>query len=169
MRPEAKAQIYSLNEVLPANQVARMWGVLDQLERTRGKRKGWRSRRRKSKLQVVKFVCLDVYQSFTMVGGSYYTPCYHNPNRLRQSTISNKPILIDQNTTFQPEAVSNQICLSMPRHPIGTKSWPIAFSCTPSPFSKPTFLSLIILLTRDRKRRQLIHMLIIRLNGYWIF
>ena len=37
MRPEAKAQIYSVNEKLPADQVARMWGVLDQLERTRRK------------------------------------------------------------------------------------------------------------------------------------
>ena len=39
MRPEAKAQIYSVNKNLPADQVARMWGVLDQLERTRRKRK----------------------------------------------------------------------------------------------------------------------------------
>ena len=29
VRPEAKAQIYSVNEDLLANQVARMWGVLD--------------------------------------------------------------------------------------------------------------------------------------------
>jgi len=39
MRSEAKAQIYSVNENLPANQVARMWGVLDRLERTRRKKK----------------------------------------------------------------------------------------------------------------------------------
>ena len=39
MRPEAKAQIYSVNENLPADQVARIWGVLDELERTRRKRK----------------------------------------------------------------------------------------------------------------------------------
>ena len=39
MRLEAKAQIYSVNEDLPANQVARMWGILDQLERTREKKK----------------------------------------------------------------------------------------------------------------------------------
>ena len=39
MRPEAKAQIYSINENLPADQVARMWCVLDQLERTRRKEK----------------------------------------------------------------------------------------------------------------------------------
>ena len=43
MRPEAKAQIYSVNEKLPADQVAdqvaRMWCILDQLERTRRKRK----------------------------------------------------------------------------------------------------------------------------------
>jgi len=39
MRPEAKARIYSVNENLPADQVARMWGVLDQLERTRRKEK----------------------------------------------------------------------------------------------------------------------------------
>ena len=39
MRPEDKAQIYSVNENLPADQVARMWCVLDQLERTRRKEK----------------------------------------------------------------------------------------------------------------------------------
>jgi len=39
MRPETKAQIYSVNENLPADQVARMWCVLDQLERTRRKEK----------------------------------------------------------------------------------------------------------------------------------
>ena len=39
MRPEAKAQIYSVNENLPANQVARMWDILDQLEKTCGKKK----------------------------------------------------------------------------------------------------------------------------------
>ena len=39
MRPEAKAQIYSVNKNLPADQVARMWGVFDQLERTRRKEK----------------------------------------------------------------------------------------------------------------------------------
>ena len=39
MRLEAKAQIYSVNENLAANQVAWMWGVLDQLEKTRRKKK----------------------------------------------------------------------------------------------------------------------------------
>ena len=39
MRPEAKAQIYSVNENLSADQVARMWCVLDQLERTCRKEK----------------------------------------------------------------------------------------------------------------------------------
>ena len=39
MRPDAKAHIYSVNENLPADQVARMWGVLDQLEKTRLKEK----------------------------------------------------------------------------------------------------------------------------------
>ena len=39
MRPEAKAHIYSVNEDLLENQVARMWGVLDHLERTREKEK----------------------------------------------------------------------------------------------------------------------------------
>jgi len=39
MRPDAKAQIYSINENLLADQVARMWGILDQLERTRRKEK----------------------------------------------------------------------------------------------------------------------------------
>ena len=33
MCPEAKAQIYSVNENLLADLVARLWGVLDQLER----------------------------------------------------------------------------------------------------------------------------------------
>ena len=32
MRPEAKTQIYSVNKNLSADQVARMWGILDQLE-----------------------------------------------------------------------------------------------------------------------------------------
>ena len=39
MHPEAKAHIYSVNEDLLENQVARMWGVLDHLERTREKEK----------------------------------------------------------------------------------------------------------------------------------
>ena len=39
MRPEAKAQIYSVNENLSADQVARMLCVLDQLERTRRNKK----------------------------------------------------------------------------------------------------------------------------------
>jgi len=39
MRPKAKAQIYSVNENLPADRVARMWCVIDQLERTRRKEK----------------------------------------------------------------------------------------------------------------------------------
>ena len=39
MRLEGKAQIYSVNEDLPANQVARMWDVFDQLERARRKKK----------------------------------------------------------------------------------------------------------------------------------
>ena len=67
MHPEAKAQIYSVNENLPANQVAWMWGVLDQLERTRGKEKRWRSCRQESKLQVeyicVCWMCFNLYNS----------------------------------------------------------------------------------------------------------
>ena len=39
MRPKGKAQIYSVNKNLPADQAARMWCVLDQLERTRRKEK----------------------------------------------------------------------------------------------------------------------------------
>ena len=39
MRLEAKTHIYSVNENLPADQVARMWCVLDQLEKTRQKEK----------------------------------------------------------------------------------------------------------------------------------
>ena len=39
MRPEAKAQIYSVNKNLPVDQVSRMWCVFDQLERTRRKEK----------------------------------------------------------------------------------------------------------------------------------
>ena len=39
MRTEAKAQIYSVNENLPVDQVVRMWSILDQLERTRQKEK----------------------------------------------------------------------------------------------------------------------------------
>ena len=63
MRLEAKAQIYSVDENLPVNQVVRMWCILDQLERTRRKEKGVAKFLRESKLQVVKFVCLDVYPS----------------------------------------------------------------------------------------------------------
>ena len=40
MRPKAKAQIYSVNENLPADQVARMWGILDQLEELAEKENG---------------------------------------------------------------------------------------------------------------------------------
>jgi len=36
---------------------------LISLKELAGKKKGWRSRRQESKLQVVKFVYLDVYQS----------------------------------------------------------------------------------------------------------
>ena len=39
MRPKAIARIYSVNENLPADQVARMWRILDQIERTRRKEK----------------------------------------------------------------------------------------------------------------------------------
>ena len=39
MCPEAKSQIYSVNKNLLAYHVARMWGVLDQLERTHEKEK----------------------------------------------------------------------------------------------------------------------------------
>ena len=74
MRPEAKAQIYSVNEHLPANQVARMWSVLDQLERTREKENS-KATDEKSKLQErVKFCWLVVYQSFTMTGSTYLYP-----------------------------------------------------------------------------------------------
>ena len=52
MRPEAKAQIYSVNENLPANQVAWMWDILDQLERTRRKKKDGEAADEKVKLQV---------------------------------------------------------------------------------------------------------------------
>ena len=40
MRPEAKAQIYLVNENLPTDQVARMWGILDQLEELAEKENG---------------------------------------------------------------------------------------------------------------------------------
>ena len=39
MRPKAKAQVYLVNEDLLADQVARMWDILDQLERARQKEK----------------------------------------------------------------------------------------------------------------------------------
>ena len=58
MRPEAKAQIYSVNEDLPANQVARMWGILDQHEKTREKEKDGEAADEK-----VNLCLLDVYQS----------------------------------------------------------------------------------------------------------
>ena len=39
MRPKAKSQIYSVNENLPVDQVTRIWGILNQLERTHRKEK----------------------------------------------------------------------------------------------------------------------------------
>ena len=64
MRPEAKAQIYSVNENLPANQVARMWGVLDQLERTREKEKDGEAANGKvncEKSKVCLFGCVSIF------------------------------------------------------------------------------------------------------------
>ena len=64
MCPEAKAQIYSVNENLPANQVTRMWGVLDQLERTREKEKDGEAADGKvncEKSKVLLFGCVSIF------------------------------------------------------------------------------------------------------------
>ena len=61
--PEAKAQIYSVNENLPQTKSLECETSLISSKELAEKRKGWRSRRQESKLQVVKFVYLDVYQS----------------------------------------------------------------------------------------------------------
>ena len=39
MRPKAKAQIYSVNETYQQTKSLELWGILDQLERTREKKK----------------------------------------------------------------------------------------------------------------------------------
>ena len=64
MCPEAKAQIYSVNENLPANQVTRMWGVLDQLQRTREKEKDGEAADGKvncEKSKVLLFGCVSIF------------------------------------------------------------------------------------------------------------
>ena len=58
MRSDGKPQIYSVNKDLPANQVARMWGILDQHEKTREKEKDGEAADEK-----VNLCLLDVYQS----------------------------------------------------------------------------------------------------------
>ena len=63
MRPEAKAQIYSVNENLKANQVAGMWGILDRLERTRRKKKDGEAADEKVNCKQRKIYLLDMYQS----------------------------------------------------------------------------------------------------------
>ena len=61
IRRVAKTQIYSVNENSPANQVVRMWGVLDQLERTRRKEKRKDEVAEKVQRNCKVFIVLDVY------------------------------------------------------------------------------------------------------------
>ena len=107
MRSEAKTQIYSINKNLPADQVARMWCVLDQLERTRQKRKEkWRSRRKVNCRLKVEFVCWSCDKSFIMDGVHIYSldilAGYSTPNLLEKKYL-NKLILryTDSNFPFR--------------------------------------------------------------------
>ena len=74
MRPEAKAQIYSVNEDLPANQIARMWGVLDQLEITREKEKDGEAADGKVNCKYSKFVFVGCVSIFYNDRGLIFIP-----------------------------------------------------------------------------------------------
>ena len=74
IRPEAKAQIYSVNENLPANQVARMWGVLDQLERTRRKKKDGEATDEKVNCKYSKVLFVGCVSIFTIARGFIFIP-----------------------------------------------------------------------------------------------
>ena len=112
MRPEAKDQIYSVNEELPANQVARMWGVLDQLERTRQKKKDGEVADRKVNCEKSKVVFVGCVSIFTIARGFIFIPHANTILAdygkawfyLKKQNYSNK-----QNTTFQTKVVSIQI------------------------------------------------------------
>ena len=65
MCPEAKAQIYSVNENSPVDQAARMWGVLDQLERTRRKEKDEVADLKVKCKEIVKGCCIECESIFS--------------------------------------------------------------------------------------------------------
>ena len=71
MRPEAKTQIYSVNENLSADQVARMWGILDQFERIIEKENSEAADRKVNCKEIVGFVDCSCDKPFTMDGGTY--------------------------------------------------------------------------------------------------
>ena len=74
MHPEAKTQIYLVNENLPANQVAWMWGVLDQLERTREKEKDGEATDAKVNCEKSKFVFVGCVSIFYNDWGLIFIP-----------------------------------------------------------------------------------------------
>jgi len=71
MRPEAKAHIYSVNENLPADQVARMWSILDQLEELAEKENGEVIDEKVNCKEKVEFVDWSCDKPFTMDEGTY--------------------------------------------------------------------------------------------------
>ena len=71
MRPEAKAQIYSVNKNLPTDEVPRMWGVLDQLERIAEKENSEAADRKVNCKEIVGFVDWSCDKPFTMDEGTY--------------------------------------------------------------------------------------------------
>jgi len=71
MRQLTKAQTYSVNENLSANQVSRMWSVLDELERTRKKENSEVADKKLNCKGIVKVCVLDVYRFFQTLQGLY--------------------------------------------------------------------------------------------------
>ena len=97
MRPVAKAQIYSVNENLPVDQVARMWGVFNQLERTREEKENDEVADKKVNCErIVKLCLLDVYNILQWTRVHIYSldnlAGYGTPNLLEKKYL-NKLIL----------------------------------------------------------------------------
>ena len=74
MRPEDKAQIYSVNKNLPANQIAWIWGVLDQLERTGRKKNGEVAEEKVNCKEKVGFIDWSCDKPFIETRGTYLYP-----------------------------------------------------------------------------------------------
>ena len=73
MRPEAKSQIYSVNENSPANQVARICSVLDLTRKNSQKKKIAKSPTRKVKCsEKVKGCCIGCVSVFPDLARSLF-------------------------------------------------------------------------------------------------